>query len=542
MPRITDVTVDSGWAIEESMIDGSQLWVQETRFTLGNGYIGSRGILEEGHSNGYPGSYIAGVYDRVAGEPSEIVNLPNPVGVQVSVDGRTLSAEDMKVLDHRRVLDLRNAVLSRRTVFAAAGKRYEYESIRFFSLSNPHIGVMTFSLCSLDADAEITVTQAIDGTTRNEVQAVGQPVKHYTVSASEAGNGRSYLEATTNDPVVQVGMATVCMPRGARPGEGAAAAGDAGGQSAVQRVRFTARRGRRYRFDLFISTWTSRELGGPPRAACLSTLKTAIRSGASELVRRHRRAWEHRWAVSDIRIDGDRELQKAMRFNIYHLLIAAAPQDLDASVAAKALTGEWYKGHVFWDNEIYVLPFFTFTQPAVARNLLLYRSRRLPQARDKARAQGYAGSLWPWESAEDGRDETPDTWVNFDGTKIPVYNKTREHHIAADVAYGIISYWRATGDDDFLLRHGAEMVLETARFWASRATYNKQTCHYEIREVIGPNEFQESVDNNSYPELPISSCLGPSNAPSSTRAIVVSLTDAVNHPIKLTKPSLGVVS
>ena len=268
--------------------------------------------------------------------------------------------------------------------------RYEYESIRFFSLSNPHIGVMTFSLSSLDADAEITVTQAIDGTTRNEVQAVGQPVKHYTVSASEAGNGRSYLEATTNDPVVQVGMATVCMPRGARPGEGAAAAGDAGGQSAVQRVRFTARRGRRYRFDLFISTWTSRELGGPPRAACLSTLKTAIRSGASELVRRHRRAWERRWAVSDIRIDGDRELQKAMRFNIYHLLIAAAPQDLDASVAAKALTGEWYKGHVFWDNEIYVLPFFTFTQPAVARNLLLYRSRRLPQARDKARAQGYA--------------------------------------------------------------------------------------------------------------------------------------------------------
>ena len=216
------------------------------------------------------------------------------------------------------------------------------------------------------------------------------------------------------------------------------------------------------------------------------------------MLRRHVKAWDKRWHYSDISIEGDLFAQKALRFDMYHLLIAAPPEDIDVSIPAKTLTGEWYKGHVFWDTEIYVLPFFIYTQPKVAKEFLLYRYRRLKQAQDRARAQGYKGALWPWESAVSGEDETPQAWVNFDGTVIPVYNSRREHHIAGDVIYGVFLYYQVTGDEDFMLRYGAEMIFEAARFWASRVTYNKQSERYEIKEVIGPNEFQECVNNNSY--------------------------------------------
>ena len=497
MTRIPQIPIDPDWAVEETAIDEDRLRVRETRFALGNGYIGSRGVLEEGLGGGYPGTYIAGIYDRVDDEPSEIVSLPNPVDVRLSVGSLRLSPQDMEVIEHRRQLDLKNAVLIRRTLFASEGRRYEYESVRFFCLNDPHLGAMSFSFRSLDADADVTVRQTIDGTTQNEVQAVGGPVKHYKVSAAEGRDGWAYLEATTGELGREVGMGTFLLPR--RPSledqVGTTVSEDA---SITSSVRFTARKGQRYRFDTFISVWTSRELEESPRARCTSALEAAVEYGLRGLLRQHRGAWNRRWETCGVQIDGDPELQKAMRFNVYHLLIAAPREGLDVSVAAKTLAGEWYKGHVFWDNEIYVLPFFTFVQPTVARDLLRYRARRIQQARTNARSQGYEGSLWPWESADDGRDETPDTWVNFDGTKIPVYNKTREHHIAADVAYGVLSYWRATGDDQFLMRDGAEVVFETARFWASRVTRNSRTGSYEIKGVIGPNEFQESVDNNSY--------------------------------------------
>jgi kojibiose phosphorylase len=216
------------------------------------------------------------------------------------------------------------------------------------------------------------------------------------------------------------------------------------------------------------------------------------------LFKAHVKAWDKRWQYSDVKIEGEDSQQKILRFNLYHLLIAASPRDIDASIAAKTLSGEWYKGHVFWDTEVFILPFFICTQPETAKNLLLYRYRRLKQAKKGAKAQGYKGALWPWESAASGRDETPQTWVNFDGTVIPVYNSKREHHIAGDVIYGVSLYYQATSDKDFMLQYGAEMIFETARFWASRVTYNYKKDRYEIKEIIGPNEFQECVNNNSY--------------------------------------------
>ena len=495
-PRLSS---EEEWAIFEENIDEGKMRFLETIFTLGNGYLGSRGILEEGYKKGYAGTYIAGVYDQSDGQSYEIVNAPNPVSVEVLVNRRELSKDYMEVIEHRRMLDMQKAVLWRRTIFADAGGRYEYESMRFFSLEDMHIGAMTFSFRSLDTDAYVIVKHAIDGTTRNEVQAVGRPIKHYTVThASNFGNGVSYLEAKTNDLGILIGLATACDMKGAKPKSGVTVESHIDRESVVQEFSFSARKGKRYQFNKYISIYTSRELKLSPKMACLSEVQMAMRRGVSNLLKSHIKAWDRRWGYSDINIEGDLLIQKALRFDMYHLLISAPPQDMDVSVAANALSGEWYKGHVFWDTEIYMLPFFTHTQPKVARDLLMYRYRRLKQAKQGAEARGYKGALWPWESAASGKDETPQTWVNFDGTVIPVHTSEREHHIASDVAYGLLSYYQATGDEDFMLQYGAEMVFETARFWASRVTYDRRSERYEINGVIGPNEFQGSVDNNSY--------------------------------------------
>ena len=495
-PRLSS---EEEWTVSEENIDEGKMRFLETIFTLGNGYLGSRGILEEGYKKGYAGTYIAGVYDQSDGQSYEIVNAPNPVSVKVLVNRRELSKDYMEVIEHRRVLDMKKAVLWRRTIFADTGGRYEYESMRFFSLKDVHIGAMTFSFMSLDTDAYVSVKSAIDGTTRNEIQAIGRPIKHYTVThASNLGNGLSYLEAKTNDLGILIGLVTACDMKGAKPKSGVTVESCIDRESVVQEFSFSAKKGKRYQFNKYISIYTSRELKQNPKMACLSEVQMAMRRGVVSLLKRHTKAWEHRWGYSNVNIEGDLLIQKALRFNMYQLLIAAPPQDMDVSVAANALSGEWYKGHVFWDTEIYMLPFFTHTQPRVARDLLMYRYHRLKQAQDRAKSQGYSGALWPWESAASGKDETPQTWVNFDGTAIPVYTSKREHHIAGDVIYGLLSYYQATGDEDFMLQCGAEMVFETARFWASRVAYNRKCERYDIKGVIGPNEFQELVDNNSY--------------------------------------------
>ncbi len=487
------------WTISEYEIDKDKMRFQEAILTLGNGYLGSRGILEEGYEEGYAGTYIAGIYDKSGGQSFAIVNIPNPLLAEIYVDGKKLCMDEMEVVEHRRILDMKRAVLLRRTIFAMGDRRYEYQSRRFFSLKNMHLGAVSFSLKALDSDAEVVVRCSIDGTVHNGMHAVGGPRKHYAVTqALDLGDGVSYLEAKTNDLGQVIGIATAGGMKSAQHTSDLETRSHIDEHSIASESSFSAKKGVRYDFEGYISIYTSRETESEIRTACLDSIEAARDRGVSRLLRDHVTAWERRWESSDIEIDGDWPLQKALRFDIYHLLAIAPPRDIDVSIPAKALSGEWYQGHVFWDTEIYMLPFFIHTQPQLAKAFLMYRYRRLQQAKNCALNQNYKGALWPWESAESGEDETPESWVNFDGTVLPVYNSKREHHIASDVIYAIYRYYQATGDEDFMLHYGAEMVFETARFWASRVVPDEKSRSYEIREVIGPNEFQVCVDNNSY--------------------------------------------
>ncbi len=226
-------------------------------------------------------------------------------------------------------------------------------------------------------------------------------------------------------------------------------------------------------------------------------LAEAVALGPAQLLGRHRRAWRERWRDADVVVAGDAQAQRDLRFALYHLVSAADPESDRASVGARALTGPGYRGHVFWDTEIFVLPFFIWTHPPTARALLAYRHRTLPAARAKAARLGYEGALFAWESTDTGEETTPAYVLLPNGHRLTVLTGVQEHHIAADVAWAVWQYWQVTGDDGFVEEMGAEIVVETARFWASRAAAGDDGRHH-IREVIGPDEYHEGVDDNAF--------------------------------------------
>ena len=209
--------------------------------------------------------------------------------------------------------------------------------------------------------------------------------------------------------------------------------------------------------------------GLEPGREARSKLDATRHLGWRGVLAEHETAWASRWQRSDVEVDGDDAAQQALRFAIYHLNSAANPADERVSIGARALTGDDYHGHVFWDTEIYLLPFYVLTWPEAARTLLMYRFRTLDAARAKSARMGWRGALYAWESADSGAETTPEQVIGADRQVINILSGKEEQHISADVAYAVWQYWEATGDDAFLRDAGAEILLETGRFWASRA-------------------------------------------------------------------------
>ena len=249
----------------------------------------------------------------------------------------------------------------------------------------------------------------------------------------------------------------------------------------------------------WVTYHTSRE-GPNPLRGCLEALQKLETQEWEAAREAHARAWEVEWESCDVIIEGDEEAQQAVRFNIFQLLAAAPRQDERVNIGAKLLSGYGYRGHSFWDTEIFMLPFFTYTRPEIARSLLSYRWHNLPGAREKARANGFDGAQYPWESAGEGEEVTP-TWVPdpADRTKlIRIWTGDIEIHISADIAFAAWQYWLASGDEAFLLERGAEILLETARFWSARVEWNAGRERFEINDIVGPDEYHDHVNNNAY--------------------------------------------
>ena len=479
------------WCIKSGTFDTEIQNIRETQFALGNGYLGSRGILEEIPKGAWAGTYIAGVYDHITSQVSELVNFPNPFFFKFSVKGEKVGAVAMDVLQHQRVINMRDGLLVRRTVYSDSKKRrYDYQSIRFLSMHDKNIGIMQISLTALDDNVEIEIQSGLDVTVHNRGTITEGNKRHFHTKELAQGDHDNYRLLETLEKHHQIIYRsgfyyTIGKKKIYAPDDILKLKLRKNKTIVVTKVFCIGACGDKKK-DLIKLQKSSK-----------TKFNKAFHGKFETLVKNHQEELRKLWDVADIEIGGTADIQKNLRFNIFHMLTCSHFDNGFSSIGARTLSGEGYRGHVFWDTEIFMLPFYAYIVPKVAKNMLLYRYNRLDQARDIAKAQGYDGTMYPWESAGTGEEETP-TWAkDLDGKIIRIKTNELEHHITADIAFACCQYVEITDDQDFMKDYGYEMVFEAARFWASRVKRNRKG-DYEIRDVIGPDEFHEHVNNNAY--------------------------------------------
>ncbi|MFH1782171.1 MAG: glycosyl hydrolase family 65 protein [Candidatus Omnitrophota bacterium] len=483
-------TSSDEWMFKENKWDKTWQSSRESQFALGNGFLGSRGILEEVPWDSRPGTYIAGLYDKAGARITEIVNLPNPINLKIMVDGERMGIGTMDMVSHERQLDMKQGLLLRHTVYKNSHKkRFDYQSVRFVSMRNKHIIAMQVCITPLDEKATVTVQNMLDLSVTNVGFMTEGNKKHFRIEDVSQFDTGEYIGVRTleKDILVAYGKSMIIEKNGSRRFA----------KDVTTHIKL--KKGQTACITCITSIFKSDEKKSKNAKQAVKTfLKKSIRLGFDRILKEHIESWEKLWAISDIQIKGSGQDQKSLRFNIYHLLICGFNDNGASSIGAKTLTGEGYRGHIFWDADIFIMPFFIYTRPKIAKSMLLYRYNRLPMAKNIAESHEYKGAMFPWESADTGEECTPAWAKDYDGSIIKIRTHELEHHITADVAYGVYHYYVVTQDHSFMMKYGLEIIFETARFWASRVEYNPKLHMHEIKHVIGPDEFHEDVDNNMY--------------------------------------------
>ncbi len=481
---------DRNWFVSQDRFESNALNHAETIFTIGNGYLGTRGTFEERYRGEERTTFIHGVFDDVSIVFTELVNAPDWLDLNLWLAGEPFRMDSGELLEYNRQLDLRNGLLRRRVVWhSPQGRCWELVFERFASLAQPHLFCQRVQVTALSEGGTLEVRAGISGESDN------LKYKHWEWLGQGLETDCAWLHLRTRATEIELGAAFRLTVSGSSLERAAWDVFNAPTLAATASLNA----GESARIEKITAMYTSRETNDPAGAArrALQTLSSDAWSGLWES---HARAWQQEWEACDVFIDGDDRAHLAVRFNLFNLLTAAPRHDERVSIGAKALSGHGYRGHVFWDTEIFMLPFFTYTRPEIARNLLSYRYHTLDGARKKAASGGFKGAQYAWESAATGEEVTP-TWVPHphDRTQlIRIWTGDIQIHISADVCFAIWQYWNATGDDEFMTRRGAEIFFEVARFWASRAEWNAQRGGYEFTDVIGPDEYHDHVDNNAY--------------------------------------------
>lgn len=500
------------WDVIETQFDHTQLHHKETVFTIGNGYLGTRGSFEEGYPGAMGATLIHGVYDDVPIVHTELANCPDWLPLVIIINGDRFRLEHGEILSYQRQLDVRRGLLSRNVRWrSGSGYTVDIYLERFASLADQHVLALRTHVTPINFNGTIEIQASINGYPDNqgvmhwewinqgdfdcELISTGDDLQSSPTGKSDhATKSRGvWLQLRTRNTGIELGMAsrlTVSDQASLR------VTGCQGYPSLA--ATFPAQSGQTITFEKVVTVFTSREQKVPAQAA-----QDHLRQQPdyNTLLSATEAAWEQVWQGSDVIIEGDTKAQFAIRYNLFQVLISAPPDDNTVSIPAKTLSGFAYRGHVFWDTEIFILPFLIFTQPTLARNLLTYRYHTLNGARRKAKNTGYKGAMFAWESANTGDEVTP-RWVPPPDDRseelVRIWCGDRELHINSDVAYAVSQYWQVTGDDQWMCDYGAELVLDTAVYWGSRVEWNPKQEYYEIREVIGTDEYHEHVSNNAF--------------------------------------------
>lgn len=496
------------WLIEEKRFRPEKELLMETLFTLSNGYMAERGTLEEGRSypevKQYPGTYAAGVFDRYNKDYQAIVNLPGLFSTLLFIRDEPVNILKGRTENHIRTLDMYRGVLLRSFLFTdSRGGRTEFTVTRFISRSDLHLAVLHYRIKPLNYSGPLRIENILDGNVSNiDFHVSGYQLrdeKYYFISDDHekgergkntpgplAGEG-AFLTVRTKKSGMSVCQA-VCFEAREDGERIDPATGCRMDKLFISKhAAFEMREGREYVFLKAVSLFTSRDGVKDLSGAAFQNSLDALERGYESLLAAHAEKWERSWRAGDIRIAGAQRDQKSVRFNLFHLMQMGNKNDPRVNIGSRGLTSEMHYGNCFWDTEIFILPFFIYTDPDTARSLVKYRYLTLPEARKKARALWAQGAQYPWMSSYPGKEQA-DYW---EYANIAI-------HIVSDVARGVMNYYTATGDRRFMERYGLEIMIETARFWASRVDTGDAAGKYVINTVKGPNEYDGVVNNNTY--------------------------------------------
>jgi trehalose/maltose hydrolase-like predicted phosphorylase len=512
-------SIGSTWMLAYDFFDPAEEGLREALTSTGNGYFCTRGTAEWADADDvhYPGTYVHGGYNRettiIAGRPvlnEDLVNVPNWLVFKLQIEDELVSLDDVELLSYRHELDIRNATVVRVLRFRdRAGRETTLLSCRFVSVANMHQGAIEWTITPENWSGRMSVISALDGRVTNRGVARYRQL--------EGRHLQPELTRTVGPDIIALRVQTrqshIDIAQAARTrvyGEHEVVGVDRGVYQMEdyihQVLTFEVQEKAPVRVEKMVALYTSRDHAiNEPLANAMKAVDRY--EPFAEAFERHARAWGELWSVCDMCIPKDDRVQLLIRLHISHVLQVCSPHtaDLDAGVPARGLNGEAYRGHVFWD-ELYIYPFLNFRLPEITRELLMYRYRRLDEARATAKEAGYRGAMYPWQSGSDGKEETQIVHLNPRSGRWDRDLSHNQRHINAAIFYNIWRYHQATEDSEFLLGHGAEMMLEIARFWSSFASFNPDRERYEIHGVMGPDEFhekypdseEEGLRNNAY--------------------------------------------
>lgn len=466
------------WVLREDRFVPQEAGWKESLFTVGNGYLATRGSLEEGHDGETRATFVNGLYVTFPDELPMLGAVPDWARMVVRVDGEPFRLDRRPPLGYERILDLRTGVLTRTVLWRGAETglvRIRFR--RLVSMDDPHLATVELSVTALTDPVEVEVETGIDATAPSPTA----PAWEIVDAAQEGPNaltGRYRSVDGAHLLTVDGVLHGLPNPRFVDDADHPRFAADwhlAAGATA-RLVKYAT-----YHADL------DRAVGPALPGFEVSFDDTAAASA---------RRWAQRWRSSTVEIDGDPEAEHALRFAAFQLIGAASPNDPGAGIGARLMSGFGYRHHVFWDTDVFVVPYFTVTQPDLARTHLAFRHRGLAGARRKASGLGRDGCFYAWEAAGTGDEVTPQWSAPPDGERVRIWTGELQEHITADVAWAADHYWSWTGDDAFLADEGAEMIIDGARYWASRVEPGDDGVH--IRGVIGPDEYHIDVDDNFF--------------------------------------------
>jgi len=516
------------WALVYEDFDQAREGMREALCALGNGYFTVRGAVPWARSDGvhYPGTYVAGGYNRlrtsIAGhvvENEDLVNFPNALTLSFRIgEGGWFDLRAVTLLSYRQELDLLRGVLLRTVRFEdGKGRRSTLTERRFVSMSDVHLYALELTLTAENWSSGITVRSGIDGRVVNAGAKLYRRFnnKHLDImgSAPVEADGVALRVRTCQSDIRLVQAARTQVFRdGAEAHPERRLITEAG--YIAQEFELALDEGQAVTLEKMVTLFTSRD-------QAISEAELAARKALARAPRfvpameAHMQVWRRLWRGFDIHLlprpKGFKlNMPMLLRLNAFHLLQAVSPHSigLDSGVPARGWTGEAYQGHIFWD-ELFIFPFLNFRLPEITRSLLMYRYRRLGEARRAAAAAGLRGAMFPWQSGSDGQEETQELNLNDLSQRWIPDNSFRQRHVGSAIAYNVWQYYQVTHDLEFLLSYGAELILSVALFWSSLALFNAERGRYEIRGVMGPDEYHErypdcahfGLDNNAYTNI-----------------------------------------